>query len=201
MYPSPASFVPAASTIIEHMVEAALDEGCPDFIDDPFEFKKGAEKALDRLLEAWARKYGKSNFWTQTGEPICIVRRETPRHVGTEFDVDEPAEAPATNALVDAARGRDESGVNEDEARATAADGEPTTPIAAAQGLVEPPHYSHDVAVLDGGGYCEDCHVDLSKAEIVAMREYEHHAGPFTVEGKPTFAGIPMPPARQGDPT
>ena len=175
--------------------------GAPTSSTIPSSSRKAPRRRSTGSWKTWARKYGKSNFWTQTGEPICIVRRETPRHVGTEFDVDEPAEAPATNALVDAARGRDESGVNEDEARATAADGEPTTPIAAAQGLVEPPHYSHDVAVLDGGGYCEDCHVDLSKAEIVAMREYEHHAGPFTVEGKPTFAGIPMPPARQGDPT
>lgn len=37
-----------------------------------------------------------------------------------------------------------------------------------------PEHCDHDVAFLDGGGYCEDCHVELSKADIELIRAWEH---------------------------
>lgn len=37
-----------------------------------------------------------------------------------------------------------------------------------------PEHRDHDVAILDGGGYCEDCHVELPKSKIELIRAWEH---------------------------
>ncbi len=41
-----------------------------------------------------------------------------------------------------------------------------------------PEHHDHDVAILDGGGYCEDCHVELPKADIELIRAWGNRADP-----------------------
>ncbi len=41
-----------------------------------------------------------------------------------------------------------------------------------------PEHHDHDVAILDGGGYCEDCHVELPKADVELIRAWENRVGP-----------------------
>lgn len=41
-------------------------------------------------------------------------------------------------------------------------------------GGMPPEHHDHDVAILDGGGYCEDCHVELPKSNVNLIRSWEH---------------------------
>lgn len=78
----PADLMPSASFIVEQMVEATCDTGCPDGVDDPVHVKDGGEEALDELLKLWAEKYCECKFWTPVGkaeryEPIDPkVRRE-----------------------------------------------------------------------------------------------------------------------------
>ena len=40
-----------------------------------------------------------------------------------------------------------------------------------------PKHHDHDVSTLDGGGYCEDCHVELPKADIELIRASRNRWG------------------------
>ena len=76
-YPDMGTFVPFVDRIIEDMEQMAFDNDCPDEVE-PFEIKKGAEKALEKLLEAWARKYFKPRFWTAAGEPELVATKAKP---------------------------------------------------------------------------------------------------------------------------
>lgn len=71
-WPDPADFVPTTETVLDHMNENAKDNGCPDGIDDAFELAPGAEEALDRMLEAWARTYVRASFWRAVGQPEAV---------------------------------------------------------------------------------------------------------------------------------
>lgn len=74
MYPDAATFLPDADSIIDLIVQIALDNGAPDHIDDPMTFKKGAEEALTAALQEWARKYAEPNFWMPVGDPVRVER-------------------------------------------------------------------------------------------------------------------------------
>ena len=37
-----------------------------------------------------------------------------------------------------------------------------------------PEHHNHVVVMLDKGGYCEDCRVELPKANVELIRDWEH---------------------------
>lgn len=66
-YPSPDRFLPDVQHFIEDMNQAAFDNGCPDEIEDAFEFAKGSGAALEKVLEAWAKKYVTTGWWEPCG--------------------------------------------------------------------------------------------------------------------------------------
>ena len=76
-------FVPDAGDLMEQMSERALDNGCPDEIDDPFIFGDIAEQALNKALLEWANRFVKTNWWEPAGDPILVGKR-TPGQVAIE---------------------------------------------------------------------------------------------------------------------
>lgn len=64
--PDPAQFIPSTDWVLESMAESALDEAgeaaeeWPDITDE-------AEKELNELLKAWARKNCPVDFWIGEG--------------------------------------------------------------------------------------------------------------------------------------
>jgi hypothetical protein len=57
------SHLPNFELFSEQMIESALENGCPDEVDEPFEFSKDAAQALENALAAWADKHVRSNWF------------------------------------------------------------------------------------------------------------------------------------------
>lgn len=64
--------VPAWEQFCDQMDSDAADNGCPEEIDDAFDFADGAQEALEGALAAWAERYVKANWWEAVGGSECI---------------------------------------------------------------------------------------------------------------------------------
>jgi hypothetical protein len=77
-----AHYLPSWREFEENLNQSVSDNSsCPDGVDDPFEFREGAEEAFTSMLEDWAEKYmAEANWWEMDGkpervEPLAIVHK------------------------------------------------------------------------------------------------------------------------------
>jgi hypothetical protein len=69
-------FLPDFQEFSERLFDTASQNGCPDDVEDPFIFAKGAEKAFNKVLREWAKKYVKANWWESTGEAVQVFSKK-----------------------------------------------------------------------------------------------------------------------------
>ena len=80
-----AHYLPSWREFEENLNQSVSDNSsCPDGVDDPFEFREGAEEAFTSMLEDWAEKYmaEAAALWNPGSKPPDGEPCETPRLTG-----------------------------------------------------------------------------------------------------------------------
>jgi hypothetical protein len=86
---TPAHYLPSWREFEENLNQSVADNSsCPDGVDDPFEFREGAEEAFTSMLEDWAEKYmAEANWWEMDGkperiDPLPVIHKYRPNTAG-----------------------------------------------------------------------------------------------------------------------